>query len=222
LNRDFHSKDLYIIMKKDEPRKDFYKNVSWLVKPVYDWIDKYREGLAPFSKGGKWGYLNSVGEIIIKPQFDQVMEFSEEMAGVCINNKWGFINTSGRFVIEPRFDERPDIFHEGLVRIAVKTAGFRGKETMYGFADVHGELLIPPVYRDAGYFSYWLAPAQIDNKYGYIDKTGRFVIEEIFDHALNFANNRALVCLNQKWGIIKHPLYANSLNELLEKRLNLE
>jgi len=206
-------------MRKNVPENYHYKNVFWLIEPEYDWIDKYREGLAPVCENGKWGFVNSEGEIVIEPQFSQVMEFSEGMAAVFQNNKWGFIDASGEFVIEPQFDEQPDAFHEGVVKVAVKSYSIRGEIIRYGFADLNGKIILPPVYSDAGYFSVGLAPVRIDNKYGYIDKTGRFIIEEIFEHALSFSKNKALVCIERKWGLIKHPLYDNSLNEHLEKQL---
>ncbi len=207
-------------MKKDKPGKNLYEDVVWLIEPEYDWIDKYREGLAPIAKKGKWGFVNSDGIIVISPQFGRVMEFSEGLAGVYTGNKWGFINKIGQIVIVPQFDEPPDVFHEGLAKVAIKSEGIRGNIDLYGFIDNSGMMVLPPFYNDAGYFSSGLAPARIDNKYGYIDKTGRFVLGEIFDHALSFSNNKALVCIDQKWGLIKHPLYANSLNEHLERQLS--
>lgn len=206
-------------MMDNKTGKNLFNNVVWLIEPDYDWIDKFRGGLAPISENGKWGFVNTDGIIVISPRFDRVMEFSEGLAGVYIDNKWGFINTSGEFVIEPQFDEQPDVFHEGVAKAAVRSEGIRRKTIRYGFIDTSGKMILAPVYSDAGYFSVGLAPAKIDNKYGYIDKNGKFIIEEIFDHALSFLNNKAHVCIDQKWGLIKHPLYANSLNECLERQL---
>lgn len=196
------------------------KNVNWILEPGYDWIDKFNEGMAPYSNKNKWGYIDRDGKIVIEARFDQVLEFSEGLACVLINNKWGYINREGIIIIKPQFDDLPDVFHEGTARVAVKSDGIKGSMVLYGFINTHGTMILPPLYSDAGYFSSGLAPVRIDNKYGYIDKQGRFVIDEIFDHALSFSNNKALVCINQKWGLIKHPLYENSLNEHLERQLN--
>lgn len=38
------------------------------------------EGLLPIQQGGKWGYINRSGEVVIKPQFDSAEPFAEGLA----------------------------------------------------------------------------------------------------------------------------------------------
>ena len=58
--------------------------------------------------GGKFGLINTAGEIVIKPQFDRVYSFSEGLAWVKIGGKYGFINPTGEVVIKPQFDDARD------------------------------------------------------------------------------------------------------------------
>jgi len=43
-------------------------------------------------------------------------------------------------------------------------------------------------------------------------KNVTWLIEPKFDHALSFCNKKALVCIDQKWGFIEHPLDIENTN----------
>jgi hypothetical protein len=45
---------------------------------------------------------------------------------------------------------------------------------------------LKPIYNEASYFEYGLAPVKIGNKFGFIDKTGKVVIAPKFDNAFGF------------------------------------
>ncbi len=49
-----------------------------------------------------------------------------------------------------------------------------------------------------------LYPISVDHKYGYIDKTGKIVIEPQFDYALPFKEGLAIVVVGEKWGIYRY------------------
>ena len=68
-------------------------------------------------KGGKWGYCNSNGKLVIKIQFDKAETFNEGIAPIKIRGKWGFINTKGEIIITPKYQEVRK-FHENLLPVA--------------------------------------------------------------------------------------------------------
>ena len=59
----------------------------------------------PHSIEGKWGYLDSEGNLVISPKFDEACPFSEGLARVAVNRKSGYINPSGQLVVPLRYDE---------------------------------------------------------------------------------------------------------------------
>lgn len=84
--------------------------------------------LLPVKVSGKWGYVNTSGQLVINPQFDNANEFHEGRASVCLgtpcswwisdtdkldNSHWGYIDTSGKMVISPQYPSAGD-FNEGL------------------------------------------------------------------------------------------------------------
>lgn len=219
-------------MKKNRKQSIIFKNVTWIIDPKYDWIDRYREGLAPYSDDGKWGFIDREGKIMIEPQFEQVAGFSEGLSAVKIDNKWGFIDHEGIFLITPQFDDPPGYFSEGLVSVARyerDISTFKPHENIisvkskFGFADKEGIIVIEPKYGFANDFSEGLSSVKIDSKYGYINRHGTIIIDPIFDHALSFNNNKALVCIEQKWGVIEHPFFREEPNDFRsDVNLNIE
>ncbi len=64
---------------------------------------------------GKWGFVNSSGEVVISPQFEDARSFANGLAAVQKDGKWGFINLDGNMVIEPQFDNAKDFNDHGGV-----------------------------------------------------------------------------------------------------------
>ena len=150
--------------------------------------------------GGKYGYINKAGEIVINPQFDDAWSFSEGLARVEIGDKYGYINKAGEYVIKPQFDGAGS-FSEGLAWMRIG-----GKEGKEGFINKAGEIVINPQFDDAWSFSEGLARVEIGDKRGYINKAGEYVIKPQFDDAYSFLEGLAPVRIGDlksgKWGFI--------------------
>ena len=55
--------------------------------------------------GGKYGYMDKNGKMVIEPQFEEGFEFHEGIAIVKKDGKYGFIDKTGNFIIAPQFDD---------------------------------------------------------------------------------------------------------------------
>lgn len=102
----------------------------------------YTEGLAAFSIGGAWGYLDRQGKPVIAPAFDETHGFSEGLAPAASNDKWGYIDASGRWAIAPAYREARH-FSDGLAIV-------ENEDGMDGVIDRSGRWIVPP-----GYLSIW-------------------------------------------------------------------
>jgi hypothetical protein len=121
--------------------------------------------------GGKDGFINGDGKIVIKPAFEKAYPFSDGLAAVQKAGVWGFIDADGRVVIEPRF-VMVGLFSDGLAR-------FRDKRFTdpWGYIDRKGEWVLPPRYQHANDFSEGLAGVSLGEEgWGFIDRTGKVVI----------------------------------------------
>ncbi len=76
----------------------------------------YSEDLAPVSVNGKYGFINTNGEVVINFQYDFAEAFSDGLALVKKDGKYGFIDKEGKSVIEPHFVSAT-AFSEGLAGV---------------------------------------------------------------------------------------------------------
>ena len=102
---------------------------------------------------------------------------------------YGVIDKSGSIVVEPQFD-RIAPFSEGLAAVDVT---FQPVST--GVIDKSGQWVIAPKpWFGIGQFSEGVAPACPENQHcGFIDHTGKFVIQPRFANAQPFSEGVALV-----------------------------
>lgn len=203
-------------------------NFRWIKDIDYSTVRHFSNDHSAFQQNGKWGFINTAGEVVVEPQYEDCHDYLNGFAAVKINGKWGYIDTNHNLVIAPEFDEVED-FKNGLA--IVTKGGDRGVITTTGespagiffdkieeykdgfalayadgiqyFLDNMGEIIkLHKNYEFYG-FSNGLAPVKNkkNNKWGYIDKKGRLVIETKYDTVYNFSNNVALV---QQRGLYKY------------------
>ncbi len=165
----------------------------WLVEPQFESAGIFSEGMAAVKVGGKYGFINTTGEMIIEPRFDEAGNFSEGSAVVYTGGFPGHVNRKGLRVIVLREDESR-YFGDGLAVIKIKDR--------YGYIKSSGGMALQPVYEDAFSFSEGLAPVKIDGRYGFINKTGKVIIKPVYEKAAIFSEGLAAVMINGKWGYI--------------------
>ncbi|HEY7159741.1 MAG TPA: WG repeat-containing protein [Acidobacteriota bacterium] len=158
--------------------------------------------LFPVPHENLWGYINADGKIVIEPQFNMAFEFAEGVAQVMVKDRWGYIDPSGKFVIQPKF-ARSDRFYEGFARVCIDPA----IAEFAGYIDKTGTLVIPTEGAEyLGKFSEGLAAMKIKGKFGFIDRTGKFVIQPKYDVADIFTEGLARVAIKKGekylWGFI--------------------
>jgi hypothetical protein len=76
-------------------------------------------------------------------------------------------------------------------------------------------MVIKPQYTGASKFSDGLAVVQIgNNKWGFVDKTGKLVIQPQFDYASEFSEGLAVVLIGNKYD------YIDKTGKFIETRTN--
>lgn len=64
----------------------------------YEDAFRFKEGLAPVKKNGKWGYIDKSGDVIIRYQYEYASDFLNGKANVRLNGKMIKIDKSGNEV----------------------------------------------------------------------------------------------------------------------------
>ncbi len=154
----------------------------------------FTEGLGMIVEGGKRGFIDKTGQVVIAPQFEKAWAFSEGLAAVSVDKKFGFIDRTGKVVIAPTFQLACG-FTEGLA--AVEMNG------LWGFIDKKGKWLVEPKYKSvSGEFREGLGAVEVDGKWGYINREGTMVIPAEYDRAVSFYDGLAAVRRGEHWGYI--------------------
>lgn len=85
----------------------------------YEDAKPFADGWAAVKKNGKWGFIDTTGEVKIDYQFDKALSFGQHLAAVQQGRYWGYISLEGKTVIHANFLEAKS-FSEGSA--PVKTA----------------------------------------------------------------------------------------------------
>lgn len=178
-------------------RYTFINDAMDIVIPVaFDAAGDFSEGLARVQVNGKWGYINKEGKTVIEPQFQLCYEFKGGYAMAQQKNKWGLIDKKGEWAVQPVFNDITNIT-EGL---------FAGQKTMGGkwfFYDINENVAIKDTFDRAGFFIGGLAPVRKNDKWGFINKAGKLVIDYRYTGAREFSGGLACVEKdNSDWGFI--------------------
>lgn len=174
--------------------------------------NRFSEGLAAVSDGGPvrrftgikdlrfyhgldYYYINKSGAKAIEGPFFEAGVFSEGLAAVMTESgKWGYVDKTGKMVVQSQFDWAGE-FVGSLAPVE--------KDMLVGFIDKNGRQVIPFKFKDAKEFGEELAPATLDGRHwGYIDKTGEFIIKPIFQRAFPFSSGRGLVYTDVRSAIV--------------------
>jgi WG containing repeat len=196
---------IFPVWDKDGKEGFIDVNGNVVIKPQFEAVGEFSEGLAPVMIGDKWGYINRKGKVLIAPRWRQseqgwkstVSPFYQGLAIVIEAVRWnvvddsnyyaykcGYINQKGEYVIQPKFRANCGVFSEGLARTEVDVLGDEAEEGKgwIGFIDKKGQWAIKPKFFQASPFLNGFARVQSEYDYNnkaesfyLIDKTGRKV-----------------------------------------------
>lgn len=123
-------------------------------------------------RGGKWGFVDASGAVVIAPRFDRAGEFSEGLAPVQEGKVQGYVDAAGAVVLVPGFTPAGPVhrrFSDGLAVVRVGTE--------YAYIDRSGRLAFDRRFGRAEDFSGGFAVAcDPATGCGYVDRTGAGVV----------------------------------------------
>lgn len=148
----------------------------------------------------QWIFIDKTGRKAISSQFEGAMAFHDGLAAVRSGDQWGFLNRQGAYEIYPAF-KAVHSFSDGLALVS------NGKDS--GFIDRTGTLKIRVDYYHAEPFSEGLTVIRTpDDRYIYVDTTGKQAIPETFPLASRFFHGLAHVKLTSSPKHARRGTYA--------------
>ena len=122
-----------------------------------NWSD---DAIFAVKKGGKWGYIDGYGKVIIPLEYEEVRNFSEGLAAVRKDGKWGYINPKNEIVIPIEFTNKEvGFFKNGGAEYYTD----RGA----GLINLKGEIIAEPKYDSIEYVNGNIAIVSF-NGYNYL------------------------------------------------------
>lgn len=149
---------------------------------------------------GKYGYTNSNFDIAEKLPYDYASNFKNGVAAVKIGDKWGLIDSNEKQITDCIFedillDEYETCINNGVI--------FAKKDGKYYMVNEKGSKISDQGFDKAyPFMSSEPAAVCIDKKWGFVDASGKIVIEPTYTEAKSFSNGLAPVSTDGMWGYI--------------------
>ncbi len=143
----------------------------------------------------KYGFIDTKGVEVIKCKFNYAKDFSDGLAVFTNGKLYGFIDKTGKKVIDTIYTEAND-FSEGIAICkdkSGKTIFIDKKGMIVGKTD---EKLKSSFFSFSYRFQDGLLKYEKDGKVGFLDKTGKIVIQAKYDDVHGVSNGLIGVCLN--------------------------
>jgi hypothetical protein len=144
--------DDLLIPRQEGPTRGYMDVANRLVisGARFQTLGVFREGRAAVSIGGRFGYIDTAGKVVIEPQFATGGPFHEGYAMVRDDaGRTGYVRLDGTWAIEPLWLQEAYPFSAGRARVRLNG--------QYGFLDRTGRFAIPPRYLRADDFHEGLA-----------------------------------------------------------------
>jgi hypothetical protein len=179
-----------------------------VIPPRFDDSGYFSEGLAWVSvfkeRKRLYGFIDKTGKIVIEPRFVyQPGDFIDGLAKVIGQTSSGFIDHTGSFRITVESERSDDFFSEGLLAVIqgdpprgvyLKRDGEVALEIPFWQQRTAHQRSLYTIRRlQLAPFSEGLAPVLSFNKLGFIDRTGKVVIEPLFRETSGFSEGLAAV-----------------------------
>lgn len=147
--------------------------------------------LFPVVKGGRWGFIDRTGRLVVTPRFDAAARFSEGLAPVRSGDKLGYADATGALVLVPELEPAGGTLHRRFSggRAVVKKGG------RYGYIDRTGRLVVPARWLTAEDFSEGRALVCDEKGCGFLDAEGRYTLVPDAMSGTSFRNGIASIVL---------------------------
>ena len=170
---------------------------------TYEKVGSFHEGMCAVYKDLNMGFVNTKGELVIPIEYAGDPWFYEGLVCLCPaegeTENYGFLDKNGEVVIPFQFNQAGfSGFKNGECRVQIN-----GKTNLI---DKTGKVVFTPTLtNNMDAFSCGLAKAYTKpdrTGFGFFNRDNQWVVKPIYDRASVFENGRAIVSINDKYGVI--------------------
>lgn len=160
----------------------------FVIQPLYEFIPPFSEGRTAVHTESGMKVVDETGKDITTTPYEYVSAYQEGRAVFQGKNmKYGYLDLAGKEVIPAAYEQANDFIGGQAV--------VKRKEKEYALLDKSGRVLHTYPYAFVGNLGDGLLAFQKEDqgKYGYMDETGRIVIEPSYSGTEPFREKRAVV-----------------------------
>ncbi|MEH7255541.1 WG repeat-containing protein [Neobacillus niacini] len=190
----------------------------FIVKPKYDTINSFSEGRATVIDNEGFKVIDEIGKVITRKAYSFIGDYKEGRAVVANTNEhgeylYGYLNRRGNIVIPLSYELASD-FKDGIAIV-------KNKEGSYALIDLTGKIVNSYHYEMVDDYREGMLSFRKSNqeKWGYMDESGKMVIEPQFTETQSFIEGKAIVNVENNYGLIDKqgkfiikPKYSSLLN----------
>jgi hypothetical protein len=177
-----------------------------IIEPQYERLS-IENGVIRARQNGKWGIINAQNKPLLPFDYQYISTFSENIAIIRKDNLWGFLsnqNGTPKIILEPSI--KADFINEirnGMAKVSseryIEEDGYGTKNAFYkknGIIKTNGSWILEQKYSFIEDNIFETEPKnelvliEENNKVGYADKTGKVIVEPLYDAIENnFSTN---------------------------------
>lgn len=175
-------------------------NGKVIVPLEYDYVGRMSEDVIIVTRDGLYGCFDKTGKMVVPIEREEIREYAGGMARANSSHGegFGFIDKEGKWIIRP-FSDEVENFVDSCALVTVW--GKVGMVRLNQGGGVGG-WVARVAYDAGGSMSEGLAYMGSQGKFGYINKSGDFVIPQRYSHATDFRKGMACVAMDGRWGVI--------------------
>lgn len=177
---------------------------------------EFRSGLLPVKKGGKVGYINEKGKVVIgfnyQPMTSGVWARGVHDGRIVVrqNGGLGVIDTTGKSIVKPSKDITSiSDFRSGRATVVARSGTYAIDKSGHKIAttqhtpNTQSTQSVPKSNTPKpAPVNLTLFPRQMDGKWGFVDGDGTPMIQYVFDEVKPYSEGLAGVRMGDKWGFI--------------------
>lgn len=162
---------------------------TYVVAPGYPEISFFNDSLLIFEEDDKVGLMRKNCRVLVPAEFEEIGQLSFDRALVVKEELIGYIDGTGKQIILPQYEQYPNYQKRGQFHSNLAIVKQKGK---FGAIDLNGKVAIPLSFTEIGDISALMAFSK-GKGWGFMDLTGKVIIQPTFDYAESFKDGQAIV-----------------------------
>ncbi len=188
------------LVKKNKKYGIIDANGKELLPPIYDQINEASNNRIAVQKNRKWGFMNYQFKLVIPFQYDLCIskKFLDKHPNRCvIANRCmeGVIDSMGNQIIPNKYSYLELLDNKTYISSLYRTG-------VFGVMNEDESLVIDYVYDNIEFDSENTLKVRKNEKFGWIDFSGKTIIPIEYDFVWKFSEGLACVKIGEKWGFI--------------------